>query len=290
MELRIANSKFSSPLSASETHPPIGIFDSGLGGLSVFRLLPALLPAERFVYVADSGRAPYGPRPQEEIIEFSEEIVEYLIDVEQCKVIVIACNTATAAAADVLRKRYPKIPIIGMEPAVKPAAQATISGKVGVMATAGTFGSERYAELMSQYGRDIEVIEDPCVGLVTLIEEGELSSPRLSAKLETIVTPMIEAGVDTIVLGCTHFPLVQEAIAETAGEGVTIIDPAPAVARQLVRVLETEELLADPTDNLLSFRQHTVLTSGDLIRLIKALHSLLDPETAEGLLVSECRF
>jgi len=107
----------------------------------VFRLLPALLPAERFVYVADSGRAPYGPRPKAEIVAFSEQIVEYLVEVEKCKAIVIACNTATAAAAKVLRKRYPTVPIIGMEPAVKPAAQATISGKVGVMATAGTFGS-----------------------------------------------------------------------------------------------------------------------------------------------------
>ena len=277
-------------MSPSDTQHPIGIFDSGLGGLSVFRLLPALLPAERFVYVADSGRAPYGPRSNAEIIAFSEQIVEYLVEVEYCKAIVIACNTATAAAAKVLRKRYPSIPIIGMEPAVKPAAQATVTGKVGVMATAGTFGSEKYAELMSQYGRDIEVFEDPCVGLVSLIEEGELKSVRLSAKLETIVVPMIEAGVDTIVLGCTHFPLVEEAISEIAGKLVTLVNPAPAVARQLVRVLEAQNLLADAGDSILKLRSHSVMTSGNMERLKRVLTEVFDSETHERLLVSAYTF
>lgn len=256
----------------------------------MFRLLPALLPAERFVYVADSGRAPYGPRSNAEIIAFSEQIVEYLVEVEYCKAIVIACNTATAAAAKVLRKRYPSIPIIGMEPAVKPAAQATVTGKVGVMATAGTFGSEKYAELMSQYGRDIEVFEDPCVGLVSLIEEGELKSVRLSAKLETIVVPMIEAGVDTIVLGCTHFPLVEEAISEIAGKLVTLVNPAPAVARQLVRVLEAQNLLADAGDSILKLRSHSVMTSGNMERLKRVLTEVFDSETHERLLVSAYTF
>ncbi len=277
-------------MSPSETQHPIGIFDSGLGGLSVFRLLPALLPAERFVYVADSGRAPYGPRSNAEIIAFSEQIVEYLVEVENCKAIVIACNTATAAAAKVLRKRNPTIPIVGMEPAVKPAAQATVTGKVGVMATAGTFGSEKYAELMSQYGRDIEVFEDPCVGLVSLIEEGELKSVRLSAKLETIVPPMIEAGVDTIVLGCTHFPLVEEAIAEITGKLVTLVNPAPAVARQLVRVLEAQNLLADAGDSILKHRNHSVMTSGNMERLKRVLTEVFDPETHKRLLVSAYTF
>jgi len=274
-------------LSPSETYHPIGIFDSGLGGLSVFRLLPALLPAERFVYVADSGRAPYGPRPKAEIVAFSEQIVEYLVEVEKCKAIVIACNTATAAAAEVLRKRYPTVPIIGMEPAVKPAAQATISGKVGVMATAGTFGSEKYAELMSQYGRDIEVVEDPCIGLVSLIEEGELSSPRLSAKLETIVKPMLSAGVDTIVLGCTHFPLIEDSIGKIAGLQVKLIDPAPSVAKQLIRVLESAELRADSTDALLLERTHSVLTSGDLARLSQVLDAVMDVEIKKRLSISK---
>ena len=253
----------------------------------MFRLLPALLPAERFVYVADSGRAPYGPRPKAEIVAFSEQIVEYLVEVEKCKAIVIACNTATAAAAEVLRKRYPTVPIIGMEPAVKPAAQATISGKVGVMATAGTFGSEKYAELMSQYGRDIEVVEDPCIGLVSLIEEGELSSPRLSAKLETIVKPMLSAGVDTIVLGCTHFPLIEDSIGKIAGLQVKLIDPAPSVAKQLIRVLESAELRADSTDALLLERTHSVLTSGDLARLSQVLDAVMDVEIKKRLSISK---
>lgn len=246
---------------------PIGIFDSGLGGLSVLRLLPALLPAERFVYVADSGRAPYGHQSKDQIITYSKEIARYLIEECQCKAIVIACNTATAAAAKVLRATYPDIPFIGMEPAVKPAAKATKSGKVGVMATAGTIGSEKYAELLGQFGRDIEVIEDPCEGLVALIESGDFSSVRLSAKLASIVQPMLLQEVDTLVLGCTHFPLIAEAIAETAGNAVTLIDPAPAVARQLVRVLEAQQLKADTSDPLLNNRTHTLLTSGDLSRL-----------------------
>lgn len=276
-------------MSASDTSP-IGIFDSGLGGLSVFRLLPSLLPAERFVYVADSGRAPYGPRPQSEIVAFSEQIVKYLIDDEHCKAIVIACNTATAAAAHVLRKRYPTVPIIGMEPAVKPAVQATRSHKIGVMATAGTFGSEKYAELMEHYGHDVEVTEDPCIGLVSLIEEGDFENPRLSAKLQTIVPPMLEAGVDTIVLGCTHFPLVREMIAAIAGEHVKLIDPAPSVARQLERVLESENLQANAEDLLLRNRIHSVITSGDLDRLNRVLTGVFDSETRSQLFISKRRF
>lgn len=277
-------------MSPSETHLPIGIFDSGLGGLSVFRLLPSLLPAERFVYVADSGRAPYGPRPQSEIVAFSEQIVKYLIDDEHCKAIVIACNTATAAAAHVLRKRYPTVPIIGMEPAVKPAVQATRSHKIGVMATAGTFGSEKYAELMEHYGHDVEVTEDPCIGLVSLIEEGDFENPRLSAKLQTIVPPMLEAGVDTIVLGCTHFPLVREMIAAIAGEHVKLIDPAPSVARQLFRLLKASSLLADQTDPLLINRVHTVITSGDKDRLKRVLAGVLAPETTKNIRLSKRDF
>lgn len=242
------------------------------------------------MYVADSGRAPYGPRPQSEIVAFSEQIVKYLIDDEHCKAIVIACNTATAAAAHVLRKRYPTVPIIGMEPAVKPAVQATRSHKIGVMATAGTFGSEKYAELMEHYGHDVEVTEDPCIGLVSLIEEGDFESPRLSAKLQTIVPPMLEAGVDTIVLGCTHFPLVREMIAAIAGEHVKLIDPAPSVARQLERVLESENLQANAEDLLLRNRIHSVITSGDLDRLNRVLTGVFDSETRSQLFISKRRF
>jgi len=277
-------------LSQSETSSPIGIFDSGLGGLSVFRLLPALLPAERFVYVADSGRAPYGPRSKEEITAFSEQIVEYLVQEQKCKAIVIACNTATAAAAKVLRKRYPTIPIVGMEPAVKPAALATKTGKVGVMATAGTFGSERYAELLSQFGRDIEVIEDPCVGLVTLIEEGELSGLHLSATLISIVLPMLDQDADTIVLGCTHFPLVQESIAKLVGPRISLIDPAPAVARQLKNVLEAQNLLADADDETLHDQHHLLLTSGDIYRLKRVLSQVFDKDTLTRLVVAAFNF
>ena len=215
---------------------PIGVFDSGLGGLSVLRLLPAALPGRSFVYVADTARAPYGGRAQEEIRSYSEEIADVLFGKLGCDALVIACNTATAASAKTLRARYPDVPIIGMEPAVKPAAEATQTGVVGVMATAATIGSEKYGKLLREYGRDITVVEDPSEGLVELIEAGE-TGQRLTAKLEAITAPMLAAGADTIVLGCTHFPLVRNELQRVVGEGVTLIDPAPAVVREVVRRL-----------------------------------------------------
>ena len=242
----------------------------------MLKLLPALLPAERCVYVADSGRAPYGHRLKEEISRYSNEISRYLIEDCGCKAIVIACNTATAAAAKTLRATYPDIPFVGMEPAVKPAAKATTSGKVGVMATAGTIGSEKYAELLGQFGRDIEVIENPCEGLVALIESGDFSSARLSAKLTSIIQPMLVQGVDTLVLGCTHFPLVADAIAQTAGTSVALIDPAPAVARQLMRVLTETKLLAEPSDPLHQDRFYTLVSSGELDKLREVWEKISD--------------
>ena len=228
---------------------PIGVFDSGLGGLSVLRLLPAALPRERFVYVADSARAPYGPRPEHEIRRFGEEIADLLLARLQCRALVIACNTATAAAADHLRARYPDTPIVGMEPAVKPAAAATRTGVVGVMATAGTIGSERYAQLLSAHGRDVTVVEDPCSGLVGLIEAGATGEGSgLPAKLRSILAPMLARGADAIVLGCTHYPLVRREIEAIVGPDVAVVDPAPSVVRETARRVREEApaLLALP--------------------------------------------
>ncbi len=221
---------------------PIGVFDSGLGGLSVLRHLLVALPEERFVYIADSGRAPYGKRPTEEVVAFSEQIVDRLVRVYGCKLIVVACNTATAAAAKTLREQHPKLPIIGMEPAVKPAAAATRSGKVGVMATAGTIASAKYAALLREHGAGLSLTEDPCVGLVALIEAGHLDDELLLQRLREIIEPMRKVGIDTIVLGCTHFPLVEAEIRQIAGSAITVIDPAPAVVRQVGRVLREREL------------------------------------------------
>lgn len=222
---------------------PIGIFDSGVGGLSVLREIRALLPTENLIYVADQAHVPYGPRLPEEIQQFSREITQFLLE-QQAKLIVVACNTASAAALSWLRETFPHTLFVGMEPAIKPAAAHTQNGRVGVLATTATIESERYAALRGRFARDVTVYEDPCIGLVDLIESGELNSPRLETAVHSYIDPMLAAGVDTIVLGCTHYPFVLPVIERIAGTAVTVIDPAPAIARQTRRILQTHHLLA----------------------------------------------
>lgn len=224
---------------------PIGVFDSGVGGLSVLRHLQAQLPAEQFIYLADQGHVPYGSRSAQEIIQFSQGITQFFLQLK-AKAIVIACNTASAAALSLLREQF-DLPFVGMEPAVKPAAQQTQSGKVGILATGGTFASERYARLTAKYARGVSVWEDPCVGLVPEIEAGRLDSPAVHHILQRALRPMLTAGVDTVVLGCTHYPFVLPVVEGVVGTAVTIIDPAPAVARQAGAVLRRHNLLADPS-------------------------------------------
>lgn len=221
---------------------PIAVFDSGVGGLSVLRQLRALLPAEDFIYFADQAHVPYGPRPVSEIQAYSHSITRFFLE-QGAKCVVVACNTATAAALDELRASFPQTLFVGMEPAVKPGAAATRTGKVGVLATAGTFESQRYASLMARFARHVTLYENPCTGLVPLIEAGQLDGARTHALLESCIGPMLEAGVDTIVLGCTHYPFVLPLIRTLAGPDVEIIDPAPAVARQTQRVLHKRDLL-----------------------------------------------
>lgn len=224
---------------------PLGVLDSGVGGLSVLVHLFRQLPAENMLYFADQAHIPYGPRPPEQIREFSAEITRFLLR-GGAKAIVVACNTATAAALDYLRQRFPAIPFIGMEPAVKPAAQTTRSGKVGVLATPSTLNSHRYAGLMSRYAAGIQVYEDPCSGLVQLIEAGAVDAPQSRALLHRVVDPMLAAGVDTLVLGCTHYPFIRPLLQEIVGDGVAIIDPAPAVARHTQFVLQQHQLAVAP--------------------------------------------
>ena len=216
---------------------PIGIYDSGVGGLTVLRAVRELLPHEGLLYFADQAKVPYGNRPLEEVRALAEGVTRYLME-RGAKLIVVACNTASAAALKHLRALYPDFPFVGMEPAVKPAAEQTLSGKVGVLATPSTFQGEMYASVVERFAKDVQVFQATCPGLVRQIEKGYLRTPKTRMILEEALKPMLKEGVDTLVMGCTHFPFVIPLIREVAGEDVRVIDPAPAVARQVKRVLK----------------------------------------------------
>ena len=226
----------------------IGIFDSGVGGLTVLRQIQVKLPRENLLYFADQAHVPYGPRPDAEVQQFSLEISRFLIN-QGAKIIVVACNTASAAALDYLRRTIPDIAFVGMEPAIKPGAGETKNGRVGVLATVGTFDSRRYANLMTRFAREVTVFEDTCTGLVERIEAGDLDSPETMWILSSALTPMLKEEIDTLVLGCTHYPFVLQLIEQIVGLAVSIIDPAPAVAMQTLRILENQRLLV-PSDSL----------------------------------------
>ncbi|NPV84483.1 MAG: glutamate racemase [Anaerolineae bacterium] len=243
-------------------YPPVGIFDSGVGGLSVLRAIRRLIPAQPLVYVADQAHVPYGTREPEEVRIFSEAITRYLLG-EGARIIVVACNTASAAALAYLRQTFPQVPFVGMEPAVKPAAIQTRSGKVGVLATPSTLQGALYASVVRRFARGVLIYQDTCPGLVQQIENGNLGGAETRSILENALCPMLKKGVDVIVLGCTHYPFVIPLIAEIVGEDVAIIDPAPAVARQTQRLLEERGWLADGRP-LGSVR---ILTTGDSLAL-----------------------
>jgi glutamate racemase len=224
------------------TSRPIGVMDSGVGGISVLKHIHALLPHEDLMYVADSKYAPYGNKTAEEITNRCMIVADYLI-AQDVKALVVACNTATAAAIDELRETF-DIPIIGMEPAVKPAAEASKNGIIGVLATVGTLKSAQFAGLLEAYGRDVKVVTQACVGLVECIERGELDAPDTKALIRQYTSPLLAEGADTIVLGCTHYPFVKHMIQEIVGDKVTLIDTGAAVAKQLKRQLEENGLLS----------------------------------------------
>jgi glutamate racemase len=225
------------PTSAS----PIGVFDSGVGGISVLKHIHTLLPNEDLIYVADSKFAPYGNKTPEFILERALWIADFLI-AKGAKSLVVACNTATAAAVDLLRQTY-HLPIIGMEPAVKPAAAASKTGVIGVLATSGTLKSAQFAALLEHYGQQVEVVTQACHGLVECVERGELDSTATQDLLASYVQPLIAAEADTIVLGCTHYPFVRPLIENLVGDDVVLIDTGAAVAKELKRRLEDARLL-----------------------------------------------
>lgn len=225
----------------------IGIFDSGIGGLSVFREIRKVLPEESYIYYSDNAHCPYGEKSREYIIDRAREITEFLLS-KGAGIIIVACNTATAAAISTLRKEYPDIPFIGMEPAIKPAVRRTATGVVGVLATAGTLKADKYLNTREKWADNVRISEHIGQGFVELVESGHTEGPEAEKTVKNSLKPLLDDGADVIVLGCTHYPFLSETISKTATElyperEVTIIDPAPAVARHIVEVMEEKGLL-----------------------------------------------
>jgi glutamate racemase len=223
----------------------IGVFDSGLGGLCVLRELRTILPYDTLMYAADSKYVPYGTKPPEIIRERSLAIVRFLVEERRAEAVVVACNTATTHAVDMLRTQFAQVPIVGMEPAIKPAARATRSRVVGILATGATLAGERVVNLIERNADGIEVITQPCPGLVEQVERGDLTGPHTIELLKRYTAPLIDRGADGIVLGCTHYNFLQDAIKQVVGPSVTLFDSAAAVARQTARVLAARRPVAD---------------------------------------------
>jgi len=249
----------------------IGVFDSGVGGLTVLRAIRAQLPAQPILYLADQAHVPYGSRQLEEVRDFSTVITRFLLE-RGAQTIVVACNAASAAALHHLREAFPGTPFVGMEPAVKPAAEGTRSGVVGVLATPATFQGALYASVVERFASGVTVLQDTCPGLVGQIEAGDLDGPGTRAILEKALLPMLSRGMDTVVLGCTHYPFIIPLIQQIAGPGVRVIDPAPAIARQAERVLRDQAPMAAFKNGAGS--QATFYTTGSVERFTALLSCL----------------
>ena len=221
---------------------PIGVFDSGMGGISVLRELVKVMPEEDYIYFGDSANAPYGTKPTEVIRELTIRHVEELM-AQGAKGIVVACNTATSAAVAVLRKMYPELPLVGIEPAIKPAAVQKPGARIVVMATPMTIRQEKFRKLMARYEDQIRIVPLPCPGLMEFVERGDLAGEDLRTYLQELLQKVSQEPIDGIVLGCTHYPFVRKMIQEIAGEGVTIYDGGPGTAREMRRRLAQKNLL-----------------------------------------------
>ena len=226
-----------------EVAGPIGVFDSGIGGLSVLKHIRRLLPAESLLYVADTGHLPYGSKPPDVVLRRSVAISRFLVE-RGAKAIVVACNTATAVAVAELRQQF-ALPVIGVEPGLKPGISRSRGGVVGVLATEGTLGSEKFRRLVSAHGQQRQVIVQPCPGWVEQVESCTFDSAGARELIASIITPLLRQGVDTLVLGCTHYPYLRPLIQELAGPEVEIVDTGPAIARELQRRLDLLGLLTD---------------------------------------------
>ena len=222
---------------------PIGIFDSGIGGLTVAKAIRQALPSERLLYFGDGAHVPYGERSTAQIQDLSKAITDFLLE-RRSKMVVVACNTASAAALSSLREQLPSVHFIGMEPAVKPAVAHTRSGVVGVIATVSTMQSAVFASVVERFGQSVEVMQQACPGLVRQIEAGAFDTPETERMLRGWLEPMVARGIDVLVLGCTHYPMVRPLIEHIVGPDVRVIDPAPAIARRVVHVLHEQHQLA----------------------------------------------
>ena len=257
---------------------PIGVLDSGVGGLSVLRAIRAELPHESVLYVADQTHLPYGPRPPEEIRTFVTGITRFLL-AQGAKIIVVACNAASAASLHYLRKAFPGVPFIGMEPAVKPASQATKSGVIGVLTTEATANGPLYARVVERYAKGVQVETLVCPELVQAIENKQTDLSALRPIFEKTLAPALAKGADQIVLGCTHFPFAAAAIRAYAGPDVQVIDPSPAIARQTRRVLAQHDLLNNGQTVQAPSRYYTTGDPARFLELIEVLLSESPPTT-----------
>ncbi len=254
---------------------PIGVFDSGVGGLSIVRQLLRTVPGIPLLYLADQAHVPYGDRSLEEVRRYAYGITDYLLG-QGANVIVVACNTASAAALHALRSRYPQTPFVGMEPAVKPAAQTTRSGVVGVLATPATFQGVLFASVVERFSAGARIMEQTLPGLVERIEAGDLQGPRTRAIVEQGLQPLLELGADTIVLACTHYPFIIPLLQTLVPNGVQVIDPSPAIARQTARVLRQQ--FVEPQET--SPGDLNLLTTGDPQRLAAMAEQLIGVRAA----------
>jgi len=250
---------------------PIGIFDSGVGGTSIWKEVAKMLPHENTIYLADSANAPYGEKSKEAIVRLSIKNTEYLLQ-QGCKIILVACNTATTNAIDHLRSRY-QVPFIGIEPAIKPAALRTKTKKIGVLATKGTLSSSLFHNTSKLFAEGITVLEQEGKGLVELIEAGEIQSEEMKKLLQGFLQPMLDQNMDCLVLGCTHYPYLMPVLKELLPAHINIIDSGEAVARQTKAVLEQHQLLSDVDAD----PEHIFYTNAD----VKVLRELIDRPSAQ---------
>jgi glutamate racemase len=252
---------------------PIGVFDSGVGGLSVVRALSQKLPYESLFYVADRAHCPYGARSAQEIRRLSESICRYLME-HDAKLIVVACNTASAAALSHLRRLFPQLPFVGMVPAVKPAAQSTKTGVVGVLATQSTFQGQLYRDVVRRYAQGTRVIAQICDGLVECVEKGALEEPRTKALLRSYINPLLGAGADTLVMGCTHYAFLVPTIRQLIGDDVQVLETGEAIARRTTQILKREGGVKETGRGKIS-----LATTGDPLRFQRTAKMLLGKAT-----------